>query len=112
MNTNFKQVRQFAIATVVCVGLALAAGLVADLCGASARSDHRAEFPPAYYPMFLGLFVAVLLALVTACLFIAWLVGRFLRRGRPMAERATAPNAGPAERFGNSGIGGEPPSVR
>ena len=39
-------------------------------------------------------------------------VGKLLRdREIPIAEPCAPPNGGPAERFGNSGIGGGPPSV-
>jgi hypothetical protein len=41
--------------------------------------------------------------------FLAGLLGRHWERRN--AEPCTAPNGGPAEPFGNSGVGGGPPSV-
>jgi hypothetical protein len=108
MNATFRQARRFAIAALICLGVALTAGLVAKLCGAS--PDPRVEFPPAYYPMFLGFFVTVMLAGVAACLLLAGVVERLLRRGRVIAEDAS-PNGGPAMSPGNSGASEGPPSV-
>lgn len=109
MSATFKQARQFAIATLIGLGVTLMAGLVATLCGAS--PDPRVEFPPAYYPMFLAFFVTVLLAGVTGCLLVAGMVERFLRRGRVIAEQDAPPNGGPAMPAGNSGASEGPPSV-
>ncbi len=53
-------------------------------------------------------FFAAVLLLAT---FICWLDSLIKRWRRGNTEPGAPPNGGPAERFGNSGVGGGPPSV-
>jgi hypothetical protein len=110
MNANLQQARRFGVAAGICICVALAAGLVGHLSGEPAP-DHRVQLPRAFYPMYLALFLAILLAGVTVCLLIAGLIERFLQRGPEIAEPGASPNGGPAKRSGNSSASEGPPSV-
>ena len=96
MNANLQQARRFGMATGICVLVGLAAGLAGHLSGDSAPPVHRVQLPRAFYPMYLAFFIAMLLAGVTLCLFIAGVIERSLQRRQGRAERDAAPNGGPA----------------
>ncbi len=87
MNATLKQARSFGIGTAISLGVAMGVGFICvKLSGTPTQPDERQMFPLAYWPMAFILFVSMLMAGVTACLFIAGLFEHLLGRGQKTAE--------------------------